>query len=195
MHRPVPDEVILGLLLAQPSHGYELLEFFRSRSHLGRIWTMSTSQIYAVLKRLEREGAIIGHTLEVPTAPTRVEYQVTSVGEKQLVSWLYDPKPSASIHRIRVLFLSRIFIANLLNKPFDMIVAAQKTACETQRDRFLAQNHKHGSEIERMTLDFVISQLDSAITWLDQTNFSFALSTKAGNQLLSGGSTTNVIKN
>ena len=166
MSRPIPDEVILGLLKAQPSHGYELLDSFKSRSQLGHSWHMSTSQLYAVLKRLEREGAIIGRDVKVDNAPSRVEYKITHQGAQQLESWLFDPQPSASVHRIRVLFISRIYIANLLNIPTDRIIDAQLSACLSQRDRFIRQKQSYHSEIELLTLEFIISQLDSAIIWL-----------------------------
>lgn len=171
MNRLVPDEVILGLLKAQPAHGYELMECFRSNSHLGRIWTMSTSQLYAVLKRLSQQGAIEGRPYEVPNAPTRMEYEITSSGKKRLLDWLYTSQPSASVHRIRVLFLSRIFIANLLGLGTDDIVTAQINACQAVRDKFLEQCQVNDSEIEVLALDFVIQQMDTAIAWLKNSKF------------------------
>jgi DNA-binding PadR family transcriptional regulator len=56
MRVPVPDELILGLLAAEPMHGYQILARFEAPSELGRVWTMSRSQVYAVLKRLEQEN-------------------------------------------------------------------------------------------------------------------------------------------
>jgi DNA-binding PadR family transcriptional regulator len=171
MDRPVPDEVILGLLKAQPTHGYELLEVFRSNSQLGWIWTMSTSQLYAVLKRLERDGAIKGSEIVAPNAPPRVEYEITPHGETQLNAWLYESDPSPSIHRMRVLFLSRIFIANLLGTSYGEIVNVQIMACETQKKLFKARSCQEGSEIEKLTINFVIGQLESAVLWLKESNF------------------------
>jgi len=172
MNRLVPDEVILGLLKAQPTHGYELLEYFRSSSALGRIWTMSTSQLYAVLKRLANDGDIVGRVLNVPNAPARVKYTVTERGDQRLDAWLYDLKPSASIHRIRILFLSRVYIANLLNTPLESIITAQTKSCQAQQEVLLEQRANSQSEIEQLTLDFVISQLISAINWLKESQFS-----------------------
>jgi DNA-binding PadR family transcriptional regulator len=171
MKRPVPDEVVLGLLKIQPAHGYELLDYFRSRAKLGRIWTMSTSQLYAVLKRLEREGAIIGCEQEAVNAPARVEYSLTKLGEQNLFTWLYDIQPSASIHRIRILFLSRVYIANLLELPLKQIITAQLRACQIQRDRFIEQKANLGSSIETLTLEFVTSQLEAAVNWLESSTF------------------------
>jgi DNA-binding PadR family transcriptional regulator len=173
MNRPVPDEVILGLLKAQPAHGYELLECFRSHSHLGRIWTMSTSQLYSVLNRLSQQGAVAGRAYEGKNAPMRVEYEITELGEYRLSDWLYSAQPSASIHQIRVLFLSRIFIANLLDLPTEKIVTTQINACQALRDKFTEQSQANGSDIEVLALDFVVHQMNTAITWLTNSNFQF----------------------
>lgn len=183
MNRPVPDEVLLGLLKAQPTHGYELLERFKSYSQLGRIWTMSTSQLYAVLKRLECEGAIFGHTLEVQGAPSRIEYTVTDIGARKLEAWLYDPRPSTSIHRIRVLFLSRLYIASILQKPSTEIIEHQTVACEKQRQNLQDERQQADSPIEKLTLDFVIGQLDSALLWLQNCEIDLSASSEGGSHL------------
>lgn len=168
MNRPVPDEVLLGLLQAQPAHGYDLVERFRSPDQLGRIWTMSTSQIYAVLKRLEQEDAITGQQISAEDAPARVVYTVTNTGYEQLETWLHEPQPSTSIHRIRVMFLSRLYIAHLLGMPGEKIIKNQKSVCENQRQILWDERQNVSSDIEKLTLDFVIRQLDSAISWLEQ---------------------------
>lgn len=168
MNTPVPDEVILGLLAAQPQHGYELLERFRSRAHLGRIWTMSTSQLYAVLKRLEREGLIEGQQFQSPDAPPRTEYRVTATGLVRLNDWLNEPRPSSSIRRIRVEFLSRLYIASLLNIPPTNIVERQKSICLEQRERLRKDRQQAASEVEALTLDLVLGQLEAALAWLER---------------------------
>lgn len=168
MKRPVPDEVILGLLKSSPAHGYDLLEIFRSTEELGHVWTLSTSQIYAVLKRLENGGAIVGVRKESVDAPARIVYSVTETGSAQLESWLFDETPSSSIHRIRVLFLSRLYIANLLGRDIAAIVANQRIVCENQLEKLFKIKQETGSSFEGLTLDFVISQLESGLKWLDK---------------------------
>jgi DNA-binding PadR family transcriptional regulator len=173
--RSLPDEIILGLLKARPSHGYDLLEVFRSKSYLGQSWTMSTSQLYAVLKRLNREALITGTEIDSPNAPSRVEYAITPHGEAKLLAWLYEPNPSSSIFRIRLLFLSRIFIANLLELPCEEIVSAQIMACEAQKAIFLTRLTSCDSDFVRLTINFVINQLDAATNWLNASNFDVAI--------------------
>ena len=166
MKRLVPDEVVLGLLKYHPSHGYELLNWFDSCAYLGRIWTMSTSQIYSVLKRLEDQGAIAGQEVSTPNAPTRNEFHITDMGSERIQSWLYDSKPSASIHRIRVEFISRLFIAELLGLSKKPIICYQKAACEGVLEKVKKQKSLTESPTEELTLNFVIGQLESALNWL-----------------------------
>ena len=72
MNSLTPDETILGLLALRPRHGYELLDCFHDSSQLGEVWRLSTSQLYAVLKRLESQALTEGHEVLVPDAPTRL---------------------------------------------------------------------------------------------------------------------------
>lgn len=168
MKRPVPDEVILGLLKSSPSHGYDLLYQFQSSDQLGHVWTLSTSQLYAVLKRLENEGAIVGEKKTSTEAPVRIVYSITNAGNAKLNNWLFDETPSSSIHRIRVLFLSRLYIANLLGIEIKTIVENQKNVCENQLAIYIKEKEKAESAFEKLTLDFIIGQLISAISWLNQ---------------------------
>ena len=174
MSRPVPDEVILGLLKSNPSHGYDLLQSFQSYDRLGHVWTLSTSQLYAVLKRLEVSGAIEGEEIESIDAPVRIVYSVTDKGTEQLNSWIFDNSPSSSVHRIRVMFLSRLYIASLLGIPIERIVENQRKVCESQLEHFHEEMEKSSASFEKLTLDFIIGQLTSALAWLEQCKEEFA---------------------
>src|SRR5215813_12827997 len=92
-----PDETILGLLAVRARHGYELLDCFRDTSQLGEVWKLSTSQLYAVLKRLDAQGLTAGREVSTTDAPTRMEYKLTQAGEDRLQAWLNEPYPSPSV--------------------------------------------------------------------------------------------------
>lgn len=164
---PTPDETILGILAAEAQHGYQILAHFNAQSELGRVWSMSTSQVYAVLKRLEQKEWIIGQKVRSPDAPTRMEYSITPSGKKLLHEWLFDTRPSSSIRRVRIEFISRLYIARLLGLPLTDIVRNQYVTCEQQRERMLATRGTSGSPVEQLVLDFIIGQLDAALTWID----------------------------
>src|SRR5829696_303518 len=101
MNVPTPDETLLGLLAAEARHGYQLIECFRDPAQLGNVWVLSTSQLYAVLKRLASQNLIIGATITSPDAPARTEYRLTPAGIQRLEHWLTETDPSASVHRVR----------------------------------------------------------------------------------------------
>lgn len=163
-----PDETILGLLAVQARHGYELLDCFRNTHQLGRVWNLSTSQIYAVLKRLEREGWIIGHEVVSENAPPRTEYTLTETGEKRLHAWLHEPQPSPSIRRIRVEFLSRLYVAWQLNIPTDTVVRCQREACVTKHEQLAAERSSAEPGIDFLALELHISQLEAVLRWIER---------------------------
>lgn len=77
------EVVVLGLLAEGPMHGYDLLERFRSRS-MG-FWTeLSRASAYQVLKRLERDGSIVGKAQEGRDGPDRRVFRITKQGRERL---------------------------------------------------------------------------------------------------------------
>lgn len=167
MSTPTPDETLLGLLALEPQHGYQLLEHFRDHQRLGAVWDMSTSQIYAVLNRLERLGYIVGRQVEVENAPIRTCYALTASGQNALNNWLHEPLPSPSIRRVRVEFISRLYIARLLGIPAEDIIERQRATCARQHHDLLAQREQGSSEIGQMTIELIIAQLEAILSWLD----------------------------
>lgn len=163
-----PDETILGLIAIQSCHGYELIETFRNASELGDIWKMSTSQIYSVLKRLEKQQLIHGQMIESENAPSRTEYRLTPAGNRQLEAWLQEPDPSASIRRIRVEFLSRLYIARQLNIPTLPIVYRQRAACEAAREHMLEQLATKQPGMGHLATELVIAQLEAVLQWIQR---------------------------
>jgi DNA-binding PadR family transcriptional regulator len=163
-----PDETLLGLLAANARHGYQLLDCFRDPSQLGEVWNLSTSQLYAVLKRLSAQELITGHEIASADAPVRTEYTLTEAGRARLERWLHETCPSASIRAVRVEFLSRLYIARLLNIPTIPIVRAQKAACRQKRIELIEQRVLIEPGIGFLAVELVIAQLDAVLQWIDR---------------------------
>lgn len=163
-----PDETILGLLAADARHGYQLLACFRDPTQLGEVWNLSTSQLYAVLKRLDQQGLIAGKHIQSENAPTRTEYSLTDAGLERLKLWLDEPHPAASIRKVRVDFLSRLYIARLLNIPTTPIVRRQKAACLAMREELKLQRDQSAPGIGYLALDLVIAQLEAVLLWIER---------------------------
>ena len=172
MSQITPDETLLGLLAVRAQHGYELLDCFRDPGQLGEVWRLSTSQLYAVLKRLEAQGLTEGREVLVQDAPPRMEYTLTGIGQERLQNWLDESSPSASVHRVRVEFLSRLYIARLLNIPTIPIVERQKAACRSKRAALVTCLEQSEPGIGRLTLELGLAQIDVILQWLDRCELS-----------------------
>ncbi|MBK8139165.1 MAG: helix-turn-helix transcriptional regulator [Chloroflexi bacterium] len=166
---PTPDELILAVLSARPQHGYQLLELFRDPEQLGHIWDMSAAQVYAVLKRLEHNGEILGLVIEAEDAPARVEFRTTRRGRARMMAWLNESDPPASIRRVRVDFLSRMYAAAAISSPTEAIVSRQYAACEAERGRIAAQFDLTAAKPARLALSLQLAQYDAILTWMKQT--------------------------
>lgn len=166
MLKLTPDDTLLGLLAADSQHGYQLLETFRDPQQLGRVWYVSTSQLYAVLKRLEQQGLIAGRQVACAGAPTRTEYALTEAGQARLRAWLDEPNPSPSLRRIRVEFLSRLYIAGLLGCAPEPIIARQRAACERRLEGLREKRADTARGVGDLALEMVMAQLEAIIGWL-----------------------------
>lgn len=163
-----PDETILGLLATQKRHGYQLIDIFQDTHQLGRVWKLSTSQLYNVLKRLEREALVIGCEASTESGPPRTEYALSELGQQRLNDWLYEANPSSSIRRIRVEFLSRLFIAHGLNLDTMGITHRQRAACLRERERLVTERDNAALGMDVLAIEFVIEQLDAVLRWMER---------------------------
>jgi len=168
MSQPTPDETLLGLLMAQPQHGYQLLETFEDSSALGRVWHLSTSQLYAVLKRLQTQGFITGKEAYSDDAPPRTIYHISESGKAYVKAWLNEEQPSPSVRRVRVEFLSRLYIARILNLPNTQILHHQKMTCEQKYQQLIAQHQFNEDTIGGLALKLEIAQLEAILGWIAQ---------------------------
>ncbi len=174
MSRLSPDDVLLGLLTNEDSHGYQLLEHFRAPEKLGRVWHLSVSQLYAILKRLEQKDFIQGREVESEDAPPRTVYRLTEAGRVRFDCWLHKENPSASTRRIRTEFLSRLYIARLLNLPVAPIIKHQKAACQQHQKTLIEKRDQTVSGTGYLSLDLLVSELGAILQWLDRCESNLA---------------------
>src|SRR5688572_6523858 len=81
-----PEFALLGFLIEEPTHGYDLHQRFVAE--LGHVWHMSQSQAYAILKRLEQRGDIKAHVVEQEKLPARQMLRITSQGRRRFNEWM-----------------------------------------------------------------------------------------------------------
>ncbi|HAP43483.1 MAG: hypothetical protein A2087_03340 [Spirochaetes bacterium GWD1_61_31] len=163
LSEPRPEYLILGLLKAGPDYGYRLhLAFER---YLGKVWHISQSQFYAMLKRLSVKGWV---EASADKASGRQVFALAAEGERRLALWLSaDSVSSARI--IRLEFISRLFFAEFLGDPpaRNMIDGQIGTVrSEVANLRRLLDQLGDGEHYNALGLEFRLSQLAALEAWL-----------------------------
>ena len=163
--RVSPQPVLLGLLVAQPRHGYELYQEFECE--LGRVWQIGLSQLYAQLKQLEEAGLVAAHTEAQAHRPPRKIFHLTPEGRAVFEEWVHQPIPY--LRQIRVEFLARLYFFQRLGLPgLEELVRRQQAVCLEQMERFdqLAADGDDG--FRQLVLEFRRGQLEAVVHWLDR---------------------------
>lgn len=157
--------VLLGLLMSEPKHGYELHQEFSQ--DLGRVWEIGLSQLYAQLKLLEDAGLLTAQTEPQPNRPPRKVYHLTAEGREVFLDWVHQPSPY--LRHIRVEFLARLYFYQQLTLPgLEQLVAEQKAVCQAQVERFQRLAGGTDDQFRRLVLEFRRGQLEAVIRWLDR---------------------------
>ena len=74
--------LLLALLAERSMYGYELLSELRSRT--SQVIDLPEGTIYPALRRLEREGLVVGRWVDTEGGPRRRYYDITVVGSRSL---------------------------------------------------------------------------------------------------------------
>ena len=158
------EQVILGFLMGGPRHGYDLHQAIES--DLGRTWRVGISNVYAVLKQLERSGWVAGTLAPQESRPPRKVYQITPAGQEAFLQWMR--RPVMHMRAVRIEFLTKLYFYRALDLDgaADLIVA-QEAVC---RER-VAQLESSGARCEerdfdRLVFDFRRRQVNAILDWL-----------------------------
>jgi DNA-binding PadR family transcriptional regulator len=112
MKTKAPTEfVLLGALYPGSKHGYEILQFLDSA--LGTTWRVSTSQLYALLKRLGRGGFVRSGVRLQEARPSKRVFSLTPSGEKAFLEWLH--RPIEHVRELRMEFMAKLFFFHYLS--------------------------------------------------------------------------------
>jgi DNA-binding PadR family transcriptional regulator len=162
------DYALLGLLRIMPRHGYELVGEFQPGSELGEALRLDRSNLYASLKRLERQGLVAPSVEAVGVRPPRHVYHLTHLGSAEFGSWLIEPVRHN--RDIRLDFVLKLFfVARLAPSTAPDLLGRQLAAAIEQIDRL--QRELQG--VPRGSFTWVLRQMRLAalrgtIEWLDE---------------------------
>jgi len=156
----------LGLLLEAPRHGYALRA--RLESELGTIWRVASSQLYAVLRRLEASGWVRSARESSELGPGRRTYAITDIGERAFWAWCLTP--AAHLRDLRVELLAKLyFLRRLRPDEVGSLLAAQRARLSSELRRILSGGPELPADpsLSEWATAYRCGQLRQAIEWLD----------------------------
>lgn len=162
------EYALLGFLLEQPLHGYEIHHRLQDAQALGLVWHVKQAHLYALLDRLEAAGLLLGELVPQNTRPPRRLLRLTDAGREAFHTWLRTPV--AHGRDLRIEFLTKLFWAQR-DGPASAttIITKQRDACETwlhdlQRELAAVQDT---TPFAALVVQFRIGQTQAMLDWLD----------------------------
>ncbi|MFC2077899.1 PadR family transcriptional regulator [Candidatus Bipolaricaulota bacterium] len=157
----------LGILAEGPMHGYELRR--RLGEGLGALWRIASSQLYAVLHRLEKRGWIDPRVESEGGRPSRTVYAITAPGERALEGWLATPVEHLRDMRVeffaKVYFLRRRSLAAVSELVEAQIRTLEELESKLSRRKALESDDAGFGE---MSASFRKKRVRSMIEWLEE---------------------------
>ncbi len=170
--REVAEYALLGLLREGPQHGYRLAQAFASDGRLGIALRLKMSQMYAYLRKLERQGLLVAHeAMDAGSHRARRVFALTPEGERAFDTWLTEPVEAT--REVRLAFLLKL--AFTLDDPATALVLVERqrdaTAVwvERQRSRAARESSRAPRTIAQLTLRHRVLLSEATLRWLDET--------------------------
>ncbi|NWJ98814.1 MAG: PadR family transcriptional regulator [Chloroflexi bacterium] len=168
--RPATEYALLGLLLEGPSYGYDLTRQFLPETELGKVCQLEMSMLYALLKKMEREGVVEGKEEKVSTHKTRRVVMLTPLGRREIEEWLQ--RPVYRTREVRLDFMVKMYFAR--RKSLALALGLLEKQLEVNRSQ-LEQLHRQKNEatsgpenrFEGWVQDFRIRQNQAVLDWLE----------------------------
>jgi DNA-binding PadR family transcriptional regulator len=161
----VVQEVLLALLAAEPSYGYQLRA--RLQLALGPLGeSLNAGQVYVTLGRLEKTGLLGSDRVEQSDRPDRKVYRLTPAGRERLTEWLRDtswPKPAPAEFHLKLVAAAAAGLAD----PVRLVDAQRHALLEALAAAQRAQLAEPDDSVAGLLLEGVVLRLQADLRWLE----------------------------
>ena len=169
--KPATEYALLGALMSGPKHGYDIMQFLEAG--LGPTWRVSTSQLYALLKRLDDEGFVTSNLEAQDTRPSKRVFSIMPTGERHFLEWLN--RPTDHVRDLRIEFLAKLYFFHTLGHPEgDALVNTEIVLLEEIKENLHRKRQSEEDEYKRLVYGFRISTLAGWLEWLKTDASAFA---------------------
>jgi DNA-binding PadR family transcriptional regulator len=161
-----PEPALLGFLLDEPKHGYDLYK--QVNRHLGMVWHVGMSQMYAIVNSYATRGWIRTQMRSQGARPSRKVLALTPAGRAAFEAWLIQP--ARGLREFRVDFFLRLHFAEVYGESYvrdlvdQQIGTVQKEMVDLRSRRTTSPDEENS--LFELTRDFRIQQLSTIQKWL-----------------------------
>lgn len=164
------EYVILGVLMTGAMHGYDINKFMSE--NLEGIWRVSTSQLYALIHRLEKRALVTGCISSGENLVSRKVLTITQEGERRFIDWLMSP--TLHVRDLRMEFLTKLFFLRHLNlHGGEELLEAQTDLLTDLREKVEYDWGRQKDTFGKVVLGFKRAQFESCLNWLNSDAVRF----------------------
>ncbi|HEX9035383.1 MAG TPA: PadR family transcriptional regulator [Ktedonobacterales bacterium] len=180
----VAEYALLGLLREGPRHGYRLAAEFGADGRLGVALRLKMSQMYAYLRKLERQGLLLAHDEPGESAHrTRRVFALTPAGARAFDAWWSAPVEAT--RDLRLAFLVKLAFTlddphaalALLDRQRDetaALLARLRAREEGGRGPERPARSERAAALARLALRRRILLTEASLAWLEETRAALA---------------------
>ena len=156
---------LLGLLVQEPRHGYDLKNAFESM--LGGTWPLNIGQVYTTLSRLERDGLVESQVVPQDLLPDRKVYSLTAAGGEELDRWLAEPAQGSI--RLKDEFFIKLLVHQLVASDHSLALIWKQRQIYMQKLARLTALRTDPSldATTRLLMEGAILHVEADLEWLD----------------------------
>jgi len=155
---------LLGLLARAPRHGYDLKNALEQA--LGGSWEINFGQIYATLRRLERDG-LVSAVADESDRRGKKTYDLTDLGRQELEGWFDQPVEKS--RRLRDEFFVKLVVRHLAGygDALEMITVQRQAYLQRVRDLTGLAAEAPDDPFVSLLIEGAILHLQADLRWLD----------------------------
>ncbi len=157
------DDVLLGVLMVGPKHGYEIRQFLDDC--LESKWHIGNSQMYVLLKRLEKKQLVDSFVKVQAKRPAKRIYSLTAKGKETFLKWI--EVPVMHVRNIRIELIVKLFFIHHLSLPCgDLVIQNQVGALTGLLEKIRKAQTLEEHPFEALSLQFRQVTIEAYIQWL-----------------------------
>ena len=159
------QNTLLGLLEAEPRHGYDLKRIYDRLFQ--ELRPLRFGQLYSTLARSQRDGLVTIGDPEPGLGPDRRSYTLTATGSATVATWLQQTEPVTG--PVESSLFPKVVLSLLTQRPTRDLLEAQRAVHLDRMRTLLRSREDQHDEAALALVELQAFHVEADIRWLDHT--------------------------